>query len=160
MNEKKETLVQVFSCEFCEIFKSIFFTEHLLLKWVYSTFAESLTCYKNAIWMLFKWYVQVQDSKHNPIGVMFYLCDKWFIIPKATENDGNHGKKPNSMYSSLRYVFKVIHNWNDVFQIIMYLNNTSHMQGMIHLNRLYNNYIWIFNHPLVMGLNEEPDVID
>ena len=26
---KKETLAQVFSCEFCEIFKSIFFTEHL-----------------------------------------------------------------------------------------------------------------------------------
>ena len=26
---KKEALVQVFSCEFCEIFKSTFFTEHL-----------------------------------------------------------------------------------------------------------------------------------
>ena len=26
---KKETLAQVFSCEFCEIFKNIFFTEHL-----------------------------------------------------------------------------------------------------------------------------------
>ena len=26
---KKETLAQVFSCEFCEISKSIFFTEHL-----------------------------------------------------------------------------------------------------------------------------------
>ena len=26
---KKETLAQVFSCEFYEIFKSIFFTEHL-----------------------------------------------------------------------------------------------------------------------------------
>ena len=26
---KKETLAQVFSCEFCEIFKSTFFTEHL-----------------------------------------------------------------------------------------------------------------------------------
>ena len=26
---KKETLTQVFSCEFCEISKSIFFTEHL-----------------------------------------------------------------------------------------------------------------------------------
>ena len=27
---KKETLAQVFSCEFCEISKSTFFTEHLL----------------------------------------------------------------------------------------------------------------------------------
>ena len=26
---KKETLAQVFSCEFCEIFKNIFFTEPL-----------------------------------------------------------------------------------------------------------------------------------
>ena len=26
---KKEALAQVFSCEFCEIFKSTFFTEHL-----------------------------------------------------------------------------------------------------------------------------------
>ena len=26
---KKETLAQVFSCEFCEISKSTFFTEHL-----------------------------------------------------------------------------------------------------------------------------------
>ena len=25
----KEALAQVFSCEFCEVFKSIFFTEHL-----------------------------------------------------------------------------------------------------------------------------------
>ena len=25
----KDTLAQVFSCEFCEIFKNIFFTEHL-----------------------------------------------------------------------------------------------------------------------------------
>ena len=34
---KKETLVQLFSCEFCEVFKNIFFTEHLrwmlLLDW-------------------------------------------------------------------------------------------------------------------------------
>ena len=29
---KKEILAQVFSCEFCEIFKSTFFTEHILLK--------------------------------------------------------------------------------------------------------------------------------
>ena len=26
---KKETLAQAFSCEFCEIYKNIFFTEHL-----------------------------------------------------------------------------------------------------------------------------------
>ena len=28
---KKETLAQVFSCDFCEIFKNTFFTEHLLM---------------------------------------------------------------------------------------------------------------------------------
>ena len=28
-NKFKETLPQVFSCEFCEIFKNTFFTEHL-----------------------------------------------------------------------------------------------------------------------------------
>ena len=28
---KKDTLAQVFSCEFCEIFKNTFFTEHLRL---------------------------------------------------------------------------------------------------------------------------------
>ena len=27
---KKETLAQVFLCEFCEIFKNTFFTEHLM----------------------------------------------------------------------------------------------------------------------------------
>ena len=34
---KKEAMVQVFSCEFCEIFKDIFFTEHLR--------ASALLCY-------------------------------------------------------------------------------------------------------------------
>ena len=28
---KKETLAQVFSCEFCQIFKNIFFTEHIMV---------------------------------------------------------------------------------------------------------------------------------
>ena len=28
-SKKKETLAQVFSCEFCEISKNTFFTEHL-----------------------------------------------------------------------------------------------------------------------------------
>ena len=32
---KKETLAQVFSCEFCEIFKNTFFTEHLW--WLFLT---------------------------------------------------------------------------------------------------------------------------
>ena len=35
---KKDTLAQVFSCEFCEIFKNTFFTEHL---W---TTASNLRC--------------------------------------------------------------------------------------------------------------------
>ena len=38
---KKEALAQVFSCEFCEIFKNIYFTEHLqatAFLWVYILF--------------------------------------------------------------------------------------------------------------------------
>ena len=38
---KKETLAQVFSCEFCEIFKNTFFTEHLwttasIIIWIFT----------------------------------------------------------------------------------------------------------------------------
>ena len=39
---KKETLAQVFSCEFCEISKNIFFTEHLLATASESIWIESL----------------------------------------------------------------------------------------------------------------------
>ena len=35
---KKETLAQVFSCEFCEIFKNTFFTEHL--RWLLLSFLD------------------------------------------------------------------------------------------------------------------------
>ena len=35
---KKEALAQVFSCEFCEIFKNTFFYKHLC--WLLLTFAE------------------------------------------------------------------------------------------------------------------------
>ena len=42
---KKETLAQVFSCEFCKISKNIFFTEHLWVTasiniWVFFAFVE------------------------------------------------------------------------------------------------------------------------
>ena len=38
---KKETVAQVFSCEFCEIFKNAFFTEHLwttasIIIWIFT----------------------------------------------------------------------------------------------------------------------------
>ena len=36
---KKETLAEEFSCEFCEIFKNTFFTEHL---WVTASVLEAL----------------------------------------------------------------------------------------------------------------------
>ena len=37
---KKETRAQVFSCEFCEIFKNTFFTEHLRMTASAETFKE------------------------------------------------------------------------------------------------------------------------
>ena len=37
---KKETLAQVFPCEFCEIFKNTFYTEHLR-----TTASEPYVCY-------------------------------------------------------------------------------------------------------------------
>ena len=39
---KKETLAQVFSCEFCEIFKNTFFIEHL--RWLLSLLFIYLFC--------------------------------------------------------------------------------------------------------------------
>ena len=39
---KKETLALVFACEFCEISKNAFFTEHLW--WLLLIFAESVSC--------------------------------------------------------------------------------------------------------------------
>ena len=43
---KKETLAQVFSCEFCEISKNTFFTEHLLwlLLWLHAP-KDQTQCY-------------------------------------------------------------------------------------------------------------------
>ena len=38
---KKETLTQVFSCEFCEISKSTFFTQHLR---TIASFIVNLSC--------------------------------------------------------------------------------------------------------------------
>ena len=44
---KKEALVQVFSCEFCEIFKNTFFTEHL--RWLLLYIEDLCISYKNLI---------------------------------------------------------------------------------------------------------------
>ena len=47
---KKETLAQVFSCEFCEISKSTFFTEHLC-----TTASAKTFCLQSAIVFLCVW---------------------------------------------------------------------------------------------------------
>ena len=39
---KKETLAQVFSCEFCETSKNTFFTEHL---WTIASFLNEIACF-------------------------------------------------------------------------------------------------------------------
>ena len=46
---KKETLTEEFSCEFCEIFKNIFFTEHL---WTNaSRYSSKYLFYRVSIWL-------------------------------------------------------------------------------------------------------------
>ena len=48
---KKVWLVQVFSCEFCEISKSSFFTEHL---WM--TASACCLIYTSTIWYWYEWF--------------------------------------------------------------------------------------------------------
>ena len=53
---EKETVVQVFSCEFCEISKNTFFTKHL---WVTATVSGVLCGYYTILYDF--WYSQVQS---------------------------------------------------------------------------------------------------
>ena len=53
---KKETLAQVFSCEFCEISKNTFFTEHLRL-----LLAETIVSHEE--------FVQENQTFHFELGV-------------------------------------------------------------------------------------------
>ena len=53
---KKETLAQVFSCEFCEISKNAFFTEHLRL-----LLAETIVSHEE--------FVQENQTFHFELGV-------------------------------------------------------------------------------------------
>ena len=50
---KKETLAQVFSCEFCEIFKNIFFTEHLWVMLAGSMLESTSSCNPAVVILLF-----------------------------------------------------------------------------------------------------------
>ena len=64
---KKETLAQVFSCEFCEIFKNIYFIEHL--RWLLLT--------------VNRFHARVQSSTCTNYGK--YLCESIMAVltPKS-----------------------------------------------------------------------------
>ena len=46
---KKETLAQMFSCEFCDISKNIFFTEHLR-----TTASNIVKAAETVLWLMFQ----------------------------------------------------------------------------------------------------------
>ena len=80
---KKETLAQVFSCEFCEIFKGTFFIEHLWASTSDNAFIDILHYYSAPVKYIFRqvsvqaninliWYVHRQiDSNINKFSKCF-----------------------------------------------------------------------------------------
>ena len=85
---KKETLVQLFSCEFCEISKNTFFTEHLLQSWrllllfidLSLTFLSPL-CSQLAIGTLYS--VSLFYNLTNFYDSCSYLSSLLFLLPKT-----------------------------------------------------------------------------
>ena len=71
---KKETLAQVFFCEFCEIFKNTFFTEHL--RTTASRFGDvnnekNLSGETKNIFLSFKSAVFLEQNKKNLLNITF-----------------------------------------------------------------------------------------
>ena len=60
---KKETLAQVFSCQFCEIFKNTFFTEYLQ------------TTASNFNWLC----KDIKKIKHSPDFILTNSCTEWSL---------------------------------------------------------------------------------
>ena len=60
---KKEALIQIFSCEFCEFFKNNFFIEHLQ-------------------WLLLEWMNFRYTTKYLKFNVLFKLFDKAWLFRK------------------------------------------------------------------------------
>ena len=88
---KKETLAQVFSCEFCEIFKNTFFTGHLR--------ATASVFYENC------------DVSEN---------DCWLICDKSTENCDvrivTSATQPEWSYNNLHHKEKVIFSVKTIYE--------------------------------------------
>ena len=95
---KKETLAQVFSCEFCEIFKNIFFTEHL--RWLllihgllflkrsfdYLKITCSQFCFKlkyQIDWLNLKSTGQFYNGRLLKIVSLLVLSHNWFARTKV-----------------------------------------------------------------------------
>ena len=65
---KKETLAQVFSCEFCEIFKGTFFIEHLWASTSDNAFIDILHYYSAPVKYIFR-----QVSVQANINLIWYV---------------------------------------------------------------------------------------
>ena len=81
---KKETLAQVFSCEFCEISKKTFFTEHLraissekIIRWIF-THVLSNKCYENV-----KCYRYMRKMKLSNRDIKHYQVIFAFLPPNS-----------------------------------------------------------------------------
>ena len=74
----KETMVQVFSCEFCKNFNSTVFTEH----------RRATASYPLEPWARMEWYEEIFFSQKNDdnlqnskIAIYFYsVCDEWSLL--------------------------------------------------------------------------------
>ena len=74
---KKETLAQVFSCEFCKTFKSTFFTEHL--REIASILDVFWTSYIRSIYNLYPGGTDRQREYTNQIKCCFTAQKKFSI---------------------------------------------------------------------------------
>ena len=69
---KKETLVQVFSCEFCEFFKNVFLTEHLL---------ETASVVKKiVIDVFFDWRETLSINPFHATGLFWYPLKTFYTL--------------------------------------------------------------------------------
>ena len=113
---KKEALVQVFSCEFCEIFKNIFFMEHL--PWLllifnlegYYFYSRHLAVnyFRKNLSILYAWQCSEYASGN---WIYLYLFDKYF---KSNIFNCNCKKKEFKKEATCvcYWRFFIMKNWN------------------------------------------------
>ena len=102
---KKETLAQVFSCEFCEIFKNTFFVEHVW--WLLLDILEK-ACYLPTTMKMFI-FGKVAGPGLSPVAsfatkITFFTETFTKIVPHAELNS------LNSLKIYLHYILKNCHH--------------------------------------------------